>query len=313
MNAFVWLVRRELWESRAVWVGPAICAAIIVVGLLIASLSHGGIVFDTDHGPKLAEFEAKLTPAKVEALASIVLGLISLPFLITILFVQFFYSIDALYGERRDRSILFWKSLPISDAASVLAKLSVAAVLIPMVACGFAVLTQVLVFALLSVKLSSFAALAGHFWSPVTWAGSLLVMLYVLVGTVLWYLPLVGWLLLVSAWAPRSPFMWATLPPPALALAEWVVFRTNHLWHVIGGRVGNIGFLSEAFAKMNGEGFGFGYNGPGLGEVTAPASLVDLMQPGVLFTSTSLWAGVVVGGALVATTIWMRRYRDESN
>ena len=313
MNRFLWLVRRELWESRAAWVVPASLAAIIIGGLLIGSLVHGALMVDFDHGPSLAEIEAKLTPARIEALASLARGVIAVLFLIAALFTQFFYTLDALYSERRDRSILFWKSLPVSDAATVLAKLSVAALAIPLAAAACALVTQLAVFAILSVKLAAIAPLAGHFWSPGGWAGSLLVLLYLLLAGTLWYLPLLGWLLLVSAWARRSPLMWAALAPCALALAEYIVLHTGRVWQVITARAGFSAFVSRAFDGLRGSRMVIFDSGPQDVALSGASSLVDLMRPAQFFASPEVWVGVAAGIGLIAATIWMRRYSDASN
>jgi ABC-2 type transport system permease protein len=310
MNSFVWLVRRELWESRTVWVAPAICAAIMIGGLFLASLGHNSMSVDGD-GVELSEFSAQMSPAKIEAILSIALGVIAVPFFITILFTQFFYTLDALYAERRDRSILFWKSLPVSDTEVVLAKLCVAGVVIPLVAAAAAIVTQIVVVAIASVKLSSLTMLAGHFWNPATWGGSLIVIVYVLIASMLWYLPLLGWLLLVSAWAPRSPFMWAAMPPLAVGLAEYVVFRSHHVLQLVGERVGNTGLIARAFSdQKNGYGFGIVIHKDSM---RLPRALTELMQPAEFFSSPAVWLGVAVGAALIAGAIWMRRYRDASS
>jgi ABC-2 type transport system permease protein len=311
VNKFLWLIRRELWESRAVWIAPVICAAIIVGGVLTASLMHGAVVLDDEDVRALPHVD-QLTPAKIEAIASIALGGIAIPFFITVLFTQFLYALDSLYGDRRDRSILFWKSLPVSDTESVLAKLTVAAVIFPLVALGAAFLTQLAVFAVASIKLSSIAVLAGHVWSPTIWAGSLLVLGYVFVASVLWFLPLVSWALLASAWAPRSPFMWAAMPPLALGLLELIVFRSSHVLHAVGERVGNAAVLARAFGAHHATGFTFAVT-MDRGSLSVPRALTDLMRPAEFFSSPALWFGLLVAAGFVAAAIWVRRYRDASS
>ena len=249
MKSLYWLVRRELWESRAVWVVPLACALIIVAGTIVASLriGHISVAVGGQATGVVEHLDASLTPDKVQAIVSTTLGALTLPFLLAALLTQFVYSLDALYGERRDRSVLFWKSLPVSDAETVLAKLAVGVLLIPLVALLAALATQLLVFAIASVELAQAPALLGQLWNPAAWGGSLLVMSYVLVAGVLWYLPLLGWLLLVSASVPRSPFLWALLPPLALCLAEYVALRTTVLIDVLGGRFGGVGLFAYAF------------------------------------------------------------------
>src|SRR5206468_10746510 len=60
----------------------------------------------------------------------------------TALIVGIFYCLDALYGERRDRSILFWKSLPVSDVMAVLSKLAIPIVILPLLSFAVTVATQ---------------------------------------------------------------------------------------------------------------------------------------------------------------------------
>lgn len=309
MNKFLWLVRRELWESRSVWVAPAITAAIIVGGALVASFGTGAIDVNGMTAAEISRRAAELPAGKIEAFTSMSLGGIAIPFFIAVLFTQFFYIIDSLYSERRDRSILFWKSLPVSDLATVLSKLFVAAVLMPAAAAAAALLTQVAVFLIGTAKLAAVPGLIAHVWTPAIWAGSVLVLCYVLVAMALWYLPVLGWGLLVSAWAPRSPFMVASLPPLALALAEFIVFRTHYALAIIGERVGNLGFLARTFGGHPAAGFGFQVV-IDKDTVTVPHSLLDLMRPLDYFTSPAVWIGVAVGVGFVAAAAWMRRYRD---
>ena len=309
MKSLYWLVRRELWESRAVWVVPLACALIIVACTAIASLRIGYIVVSVDGQATgvIDHLDASLTPEKAQAIVSTTLGALTLPFLLVALFTQFVYSLDALYGERRDRSVLFWKSLPVSDAQTVLAKLTVGALVIPLVALVAALATQLLVFTIASVEFAHAPALLGQLWNPAAWGGSLLVMSYVLVASVLWYLPLLGWLLLVSASVPRSPFLWAVLPPLALCLAEYVALRTTVLFGVLGGRFGGVGLFAYAFTDRPSATLTLGR---GADAMQLPRAVVDLMRPAEFFGSTAVWTGVAVGIGLIAAAIWMRRYRD---
>ncbi|HXQ64325.1 MAG TPA: hypothetical protein VN787_05680 [Steroidobacteraceae bacterium] len=311
MSRFLWLIRRELWESRAVWVAPAICAAVIVGGVLIASILHGTVRLDSQDAANLAQVKA-MTPAKIEAFTSLALGVIALPFFILVLFTQFLYALDSLYGDRRDRSILFWKSLPISDTESVLAKLTVAVLIFPLAALAAALVTQVIMFAICSIELPGMSVLAGHVWSPIVWAGSLLVMGYLYVASALWYLPLIGWALLASAWAPRSPFMWAALPPLALGLLELIVLRSSYVLHAVGERVGNASLFGRAFGMPHATGFTFAVK-LDRDTLTIPRALTDMMRPAEFFSSPSLWIGVLIATGFVAAAIWVRRYRDANS
>jgi ABC-2 type transport system permease protein len=306
MNKFLWLVRRELWEARSVWVAPAMLAAIIIGCTLITALWTGTISLQGLGPEDAAKLHEKMTPEHLDGIASLTLGFIASLFLVLVMFTQLLYAIDALYGERRDRGILFWKSLPLSDAETVLSKLFVAAIVMPLVAAGIAIVTQLAFFAIASTKLSSLELLHGHLWTPSLWAGSILVTLYLVIAGALWYLPVLGWCLLVSAWAPRSPLMYATLPPLGVALAEYFTLRSHHVWAVCLERLNLVGLLAHALG------------GPGVNLVIddqhmiIPRSLVEMMQPAQFLGSADVWIGVAVGVGLIAATIWVRRSRDEA-
>jgi len=306
MSTFKWLVRRELWEARTVWVAPAICAAIVAGSALIAAYGVGTISVEGIDSGDLAKLHDKMTPEHVDSIASMALGAIAMPFFIMVMFTQFFYAIDALYGERRERAILFWKSLPISDAETVLSKLLVAAVIMPLASAAAAFVTQLLVFAIVSAKPGSLELMQGYLWTPSLWGGEIALLAYLTVAGAIWYLPLLGWCLLVSAWAPRSPVMYATLPPLGAMLGEFIVFRTHFLWSACSDHLKLFGLLSHALG------------GPGVHPVITDEqlevtrTLADAMRPGQFLASADVWLGAAVGVAFVAAAIWVRRTRDEA-
>jgi len=307
MKKFIWLLRRELWEARVVWIAPAICALIVVGGALIVAFGGGNLRID---GADLAQYQSGMDPQQLDGLASLALAAMALPFFVTVLFTQFFYATDALCSERRDRSILFWKSLPVSDAATVLSKLAIAAIALPVVAALAALASELAVFIIASARLSAVPGLVAHLWQPVVWGTWLVVLAYLLVASILWYLPLIAWLLLVSAWAPRSPFMYSVLPPLALALGEYIVFRSHWVMSVVGERIGNTGFLARAMGGYDHRG-GFGVVVDNQ-NVTLPHAVSLPLQPLQFLGSPAVWLGVLFAAAAVAGAIWMRRYRDST-
>jgi ABC-2 type transport system permease protein len=307
MNKFLWLVRRELWEARSVWVPPAILAVILVAGTLLGALLTGSVSLQGLPPDELAKLHEKMTPEHLDGIASLALGFIFMVFLVLLMFTQFAYAIDSLYGERRDRAILFWKSLPVSDTQTVLSKLLIASVVMPLVALAIAIVTQFALFATAGAKLASIDLLTGHLWTPQLWAGSMVFMLYITLAGMLWYLPLIGWYLLVSAWAPRSPLMYAVFAPPGVALAEFLVFHTHHLGSLFAVRVKLFGLLSQA---LGGEAIGNVLIDDEHFEI--PRSLFETMRPAQFLGSVEVWGGVVVGVLLVAAAVWVRRSRDES-
>ena len=305
MNRFIWLIRRELWEARAVWIAPAICAGIVVGGAVIAALASHPIGFGMDTA-QLADMHEGLTSDKLDAIAGVSLAGVAVPFFIMLMFTQFFYSIDALFGERRERSILFWKSLPVSDAETVLSKLAIGAVVMPAVATAAAFIAQIGVCAAAAAKLSAVSGLQGHLWSPAVWGDVLLLDLYVMATSMLWCVPLVAFQLLVSAAAPRAPVAIAILMPLAAAFAEWLVFRTHYVLRILMDRsVG--GLAMHIFTAHPRDGFGVHVDSD---TMDLPHSLLSMMRPLDFLGSVDLWAGLAVGAALIAAAVWTRRYRD---
>src|SRR5256885_9608439 len=215
-GTMVWSVRRELWENRSIYVAPLIVAAVIVLASLVATLA--GLNSRPDRFAKHLELDAGALMA-------------------TTLIVAIFYCLDALYGERRDRSVLFWKSMPVSDWTAVLSKMAVPLVILPVVTFVITIATQLMMLLTSSAILSMKGQSAAAFWR-LPWLQMSTGLLYHLVTVhSLYYAPIFGWLLLVSAWAKRQPFLWAFLPLAAIGVIEKIVFNTTHFAMMLGSRI----------------------------------------------------------------------------
>src|SRR5438093_3450265 len=194
-------VQRELWESRSIYIAP----------VAVAGLFFFGIVVNAVRLPQRLRIEE---PYHLAALS-----LMAISFLVAV-----FYCLDALYGERRDRSILFWKSLPVSDSTAVLSKVSIPVVVVPLVTFAITVATHI------AMLLLSIAILGAALWNevPLTHIWGML-FTHLMAGHGLWYAPIYAWFLLVSAWARRAPLLWAVLPPLAVVSVEKIAFNTSHI------------------------------------------------------------------------------------
>ncbi len=308
MNRFLWLIRREIWEARVVWIAPAICAAIVIGGAIFAGIWSHHIAFGMDSA-ELSDLNSQLTPQKLDALASMSLAAVTVPFLIMVMFTQFFYSIDALFGERRDRSVLFWKSLPVSDAQTVLSKLTVATVVMPAAATAGIFISQIGVCAAAAIKLAWITGMQAHLWSPVVWLNVLSLDAYIMVTSMLWYVPMVAFYLLVSALAPRSPFGFAVLVPLGAMLLEKIVFGTRLLATMLFLR-SPVGLFAHIFGPQGTHGLGFVFK---KNDVDMPVSLFSIMKPLEFLATPELWVGLVIGAVFIAGAVWARRYRDQTN
>src|SRR6202166_2288593 len=216
---FYWSVRRELWENRAIYIAPLIVAAVQVFGFAISTIGLA------ERRRAVLLFE----PAKQRAAIEVPYDVAAMMMIFTVFVVGLFYCLDALHGERRDRSILFWKSLPVSDLTTVLSKVTIPLAILPLLSFAIAVATQFVMLLLSSVLLLGRGLDVGTFWAHMSFFHMSLMLLYhILTVHGLWYAPLYGWLLLVSAWAPRAPFIWAFLPPFVIWGVERIAFRTSH-------------------------------------------------------------------------------------
>ena len=268
---FLTLVRRELWEHRGlIWAPLAMALTIIVLSLLGAAqdITLPGVVVVRD------------ADEQRDFLSTLMIGLL-VPQLLAGLVVVFFYLLDGLFTERRDRSILFWKSLPVSDTKTVLSKLFVALVAMPLWIWALSLLVGLVVFGVLAAKVSNTPAAALGTWHGEDWLVLQATLLGKLAVAALWYLPVAGWLLLVSVLAKRAPFLWATLPFLVLSLAERIALGTNVMGALVAQRL--FGFREE----------------------------VSLMREFSLLASPDLWVGVAIGAALVYAAIRVRQRSDD--
>ncbi len=300
MNRFLWLIRREVWEHKAIWVAPAIVIGCLVLLALTGNVHLGPIGDDGElsvlHG-MAPEMQARLLVIVYAGLALVVFMVMGI--------VAFFYSIDSLYADRRDRSVLFWKSLPLSDVETVLSKFAVAIVVIPLVALAASLVAQLVIAAGGSVRLSMAGAPGAMMWEPRALFGGFAVAFLWCVTAILWYSPIVGYLMLASAWAPRGPFLWAVLPPVGLWILERVVVGSEHVGDFITDRL--FGLYRLLGRESGGE-----VNLPNgdldrIGNVDLVGSLREF------YASPDLWLGVLAATLLLAAAIWVRRYRDETS
>src|SRR5204863_3140653 len=151
--------------------------------------------------------------------------------------VGVFYCLDALHGERRDRSILFWKSLPVSDLTTVLSKASIPLVVLPLLTFTITVAMQLIMLLLSSAVLLGSGLNVATLWTQLSFVQMSLLLLYHLVTVhALWPAPIYAWLLLVSGWARRAAFLWAVLPLLAIGVFEKIVFHTSHSAAILAQR-----------------------------------------------------------------------------
>jgi ABC-2 type transport system permease protein len=292
MNTYVWLFRREVWENRAIWILP------VAVGALLLLICMFGTI-------QLDELPRQLNPEQLRVVAPMLLGGIGTGLFVIMLVYTSWYLMDCLYADRKDRSVLFWKSLPVSDTETVLSKLAMALLVIPLVYFVVADVTALGASFILSVRGGSVVTAA--LWHPVDWLELQVLALYAILTSALWYLPFSGWLLLVSAWAKKSVTLWAMLAPLVACYVEIKLIGTRLLWTAIISHMGNYG--ATAFHGDHNFTRTTMIEGDTL---RTPGVITEFINPLGFISSAELWVGVLLGAAMVAGAIYLRHRHTES-
>src|SRR6266496_4226027 len=240
-QSFYWSMRRELWENRSIYVAPLIVAVVALFGFLVSTIGM----------PERRQGVLSLDSAHQRAMIGMPYDVAAMMLIFTAFIVGVFYCLDALHSERRDRSILFWKSLPVSDLTTVLSKESVPFVILPLVIFGTVVLVQFLMLLWSSAILLP-SGLAATTWTRFNLFQQSVILLYSLIVIVLWHAPIYGWALLISGWARRATFLLAVLPFLAIGVLEKIAFDTSHFASMLKDRVFGAGDTAFAFQPHHG-------------------------------------------------------------
>ena len=330
------LLRREFWEHKGgffwapVWAGGIsllLTLMALIVGEVAARRALAAGKFQGDslarindgdihiNGLDLTALTSRMDAKDLQNLAGGIdfsaLMASSWP-MIVLAFVVFFYCLGSLYDERKDRSVLFWKSLPVSDRDTVLSKVASALLVAPAIAVGVAIVLMFAFLALLSVIVLLHDGNPMQLvWGP----GNPLKLAAMLIASIpmyaLWALPTVGWLMLCSAWSRSKPFLWAImLPVFAGIVVSWFdmmqAFELGSGWFwknvvarlllsVVPGTWIDVTHLEQA-------------------NFDGPHQLVGLLGIQSMYSALAtpqLWIGVVAGSAMIYGAIRLRRWRDE--
>ena len=272
-----WSIQRELWENRSIYIAPLAVAAVALFSFTISIIAG------------IWERPLRFDPARPQAPFDMAAGLLML----TGIIVSAFYCADALHGERRDRSILFWKSLPVSDITTVLSKASIPLVILPLLTFAITIAVQWVMLLVSSAVVLVSGQSVAMLWTKLSFFQmSLLLLYHLLTAHALWPAPVYCWLLLVSGWARRAPFLWALLPLVVIAGVENLAFHTWHFATLVGGR-----FMGDAPTISS--------TGPDM----FPTNAMTHITPGHFLSSPGLWIGLAITAAFLAAAVRLRRYQ----
>lgn len=272
-----WSIRRELWENRSIFIAPLAVAGVALFGFFLSSFVG------------IWEEPLRLIPAKHRAPFDMAAGLMML----TGIVVSVFYCLDALHGERRDRSVFFWKSMPVSDLTTVLAKASIPLFVLPLIVVTVTIAMQWIMLLFSSAVVLASGMSVGELWRNLSIIKMWLLLLYhFATAHVLWPYPVYCWLLLVSGWARRAVFLWAALPVLVIGGFERMTFHTFHFAEIVGGHlIGNAPVMDMAQGSM------------GLDPFTTHVTF------GRFIASPSLWIGLALSAVFLAAAVRLRRYQ----
>jgi ABC-2 type transport system permease protein len=328
MNTMTTLLKREFWEHKG-----GMFWAPLIVGSIMALFATGSVIFGTQmarehmvnqNGLRVASLAEAMPPEAAahagQAIAFSYLPTLA-PFMIVLTFVVLFYSLGSLYDDRRDRSVLFWKSMPISDTATVLSKLASILLVAPLMSMLMGIVFGV---GFIFLTLTAAATLGANLFGAALTSSSLyttpLAILAVLPVYILWALPSVAWFMAVSAWAKRAPFLWAVgVPVLGGVIISWAeaMFDAGlpYEWYwenIVGRLFGSIvpglffalshdnATVAATFERMD-------HEGPPMVPVSEllTAAYQTLAAP-------TVWIGLGVAVALILLTIRLRRWREDA-
>jgi ABC-2 type transport system permease protein len=321
MNTMKWLLKREYWEHKGglLWAPGVVSAITVVLALIMAAAFtyaiHSGNI--DDNGVRISSvaqmMNAEEAGKTTEAMSGMFLVAIA-PLMSIFFFVVFFYLLGALYDDRSNRSILFWKSMPVSDKETVGSKLITALVVAPLLTLAIATVASFVLAIIGTITLALNGG--GHIAAGAWTSSSLYTLPLAFLGTLpvyaVWSLPTVGWLLMVSAWARRVPFLWAVGTPVITGVlvswASWIVsiFHIDlplaMFWKHVVGRLllsvlpGSWAFLTNEPNRLAADAMGHGS---------------PLASSWAAMATPEMWIGAAAGIAMIVVAIRLRRFRDE--
>jgi ABC-2 type transport system permease protein len=323
MNTMLMLVRREFWEHRSLWIAPLAVAAVLLVATIFSNAhTSGGVritVGDNATAEQVEGLEEKerdvlkmlgeMPAEKKKSIYAVVMWSFATVQGVVLMVVLFFYLLDSLYAERKDRSILFWKSLPVSDNQTVASKLLVGLALTPLFAIAVTAVVQLLFAGIWTFRFGDsviggiFPAFDARVWLSIQW-----VTLVTAFVAALWYAPIAAYLLLVSAWARKNPFLWAVLPPIVVVMVEELLFDTNTIAAFIAHRF--VGFVEKFDLSSR---FGDADQAAEIpGAIPQVGSVFEGFDVSQVFVSPHLWLGLVAAALMLFGASRLRRYRDDT-
>ena len=310
------LINREFWEHRGAFIKTPVIMSIVILVLTIGGyFTSMFMVEKTDSADLTKKGLQELTKLPQEKLAMFwngqMIGL-SLLFIFVLFIVMFFYVLGSLYNDRKDQSIMFWKSLPISDVQTVTSKLLTAMFVVPLVFTAVITLLSLILMILTSIVLLFHGFNPIQLvWAPVNIIQGLGLVLTGVYTQMLWALPIYGWLIFCSSFTKKRPFLFAVFVPSGIALGWYWINMFSFKFtdfsmfkkplYYLGHSV--LPYASGSASEKVSGNFHFNFD-----ENTMPTELINRMVSQAM--SLEVLYGLIFAGIFIAASIWVRRYRN---
>ena len=299
MTILFTMIRREIQEHKLAFiyapfiVALVLCLVIISVYLGLTDIQTTTFNFSTElYDEEFQEDMLQATPESKTAVIRAGLTVLGLPILLTVGFGLLAYSLSTFADERKDRSLIFWRSLPVSDLTTVMSKLIFVIIIIPLLVVPNLFLLQLI--SLLSVSIyfvSNDIVSFGYVWTSY-FISDWFRIIFSLWAQALWTLPILLWLMLAGTYF-KKPVIGAIVPLVALVVLEGIIFKANNIQEFIENR---LGFWSRS------DSFPIEY---------AEARVVDISDIYLLLTTQAFWIGIFASVILVAGIVYTRSTNND--
>ena len=293
------MIRREIQEHKLAFiyapfiVALVLCLVIISVYLGLTDIQTTTFNFSTDlYDEEFQEDMLQATPESKTAVIRAGLTVLGLPILLTVGFGLLAYSLSTFADERKDRSLIFWRSLPVSDLTTVMSKLIFVVIVIPLLVVPNLFLLQLI--SLLSVSVyfvTNDIVSFGYVWTSY-FISDWFRIIFSLWAQALWSLPILLWLMLAGTYF-KKPVIGAIVPLVALIVLEGIIFKANNIQEFIENR---LGFWSRS------DSFPIEY---------AEARVVDISDIYLLLTTQAFWIGILASVVLIAGIVYTRSTNND--
>lgn len=293
MNRLYLLIKREYWENR----GSFFKAPVVFGGLILLIAISYLILLCTHHTHFSFNGNINADSYIPHYFTAGLFYIMSFPFMIVLWLVAFYYFLNCLYDDRKDRSILFWQSLPIAEWETVTSKALAGLILAPLCSWFCIIVTEFIFLIVVTIAAASLGVNGiSALWSPTVIIMAWLHILGALLLQGLWLFPLFAWCLLCSAYAKKSPFLTAILPYFLIIIIEGVFFRS----FIVGGYVtSRFDFARETWNQLFAPLQSFNN--------VAQSRFIDLDHfSNHHFTSISLYWSIAIGVAFMAIAAYLR-------